>query len=169
MSKARRVITAVAAHLARDSAVTKVPATSPIWRILKGRGFVAARPQKRPRSAWKRFCAALRPPAPALSTRCDAAHPSRLTTSGSRHSRPEPPAPHRVKYATTGHQSHRLDRRLNIHVLDRNTGTLIRKLVSDATRDYQPRGAPERPKTEKAAIPAIPMKVQSYSDVLRHH
>jgi transposase InsO family protein len=29
---------------------------------------------------------------------------------------------------------------LNIRVLDRNTGTLIRKLVLDPTRDYQPRG-----------------------------
>ena len=29
---------------------------------------------------------------------------------------------------------------LDIRVLDRNTGTLIRKLVLDPTRDYQPRG-----------------------------
>jgi transposase InsO family protein len=46
----------IAEHLARD-AVTKVPATSTIWRILKRRGFVVPQPQKRPRSAWKRFCA----------------------------------------------------------------------------------------------------------------
>jgi transposase len=49
----------IAEHLARDRAVTKVPATSTIWRILKRRGFVAAQPQKRPRSSWKRFQADL--------------------------------------------------------------------------------------------------------------
>src|SRR5262245_28040908 len=47
----------IAAHLARDPAVTKVPAVSTIWRILSRRGFVAPQPQKRPRSSWKRFCA----------------------------------------------------------------------------------------------------------------
>ena len=41
----------IAEHLARDRAVTKVPAPSTIWRILKRRGFVAAQPQKRPRSS----------------------------------------------------------------------------------------------------------------------
>src|SRR6185437_5758126 len=41
----------VAEHLARDpAAVTKVPATSTIWRILKRREFVVPQPQKRPRS-----------------------------------------------------------------------------------------------------------------------
>ena len=45
----------IASHLARGPAVTKVPATSTIWRILTRRGFVIAQPQKRPRSAWKRF------------------------------------------------------------------------------------------------------------------
>src|ERR1700742_1995197 len=49
----------IADHLARDAAVTKVPATSTIWRILKRRGFVVSQPQKRPRSSWKRFCADL--------------------------------------------------------------------------------------------------------------
>ena len=49
----------IAEHLARDPAVTKVPATSTIWRILTRRGFVVPQPQKRPRSAWKRFCADL--------------------------------------------------------------------------------------------------------------
>jgi hypothetical protein len=29
---------------------------------------------------------------------------------------------------------------LDIRILDRDTGTLIRKLVLDPTRDYQPRG-----------------------------
>ena len=49
----------IAEHLARDPAVTKVPAISTIWRILKRRGFVAPQPQKRPRSSWKRFQADL--------------------------------------------------------------------------------------------------------------
>jgi transposase InsO family protein len=47
----------IAEHLARDPAVTYVPAASTIWRILSRRGFVVAQPQKRPRSSWKRFCA----------------------------------------------------------------------------------------------------------------
>ena len=45
----------IAAHLTRDTTVTKVPAVSTIWRILTRRGFVAPQPQKRPRSSWKRF------------------------------------------------------------------------------------------------------------------
>src|SRR5262249_19013906 len=47
----------IAEHLARDPAVTHVPAVSTIWRVLSRRGFVVAQPQKRPRSSWKRFCA----------------------------------------------------------------------------------------------------------------
>jgi hypothetical protein len=46
-------------HLSRDPAVANVPAVSTIWRILKRRGFVIAQPHKRPRSAWKRFEAAM--------------------------------------------------------------------------------------------------------------
>ena len=46
----------IAEHLARE-AVANVPAVSTIWRILSRRGFVVPQPQKRPRSAWKRFCA----------------------------------------------------------------------------------------------------------------
>ena len=49
----------IAEHLARDPAVTKAPATSTIWRILKRRGFVVPQPHKRPRSSWKRFQADL--------------------------------------------------------------------------------------------------------------
>jgi transposase InsO family protein len=45
----------IAGHLARDPAVTKVPAVSTIWRILARRGFITPQPQKRPRSSWKRF------------------------------------------------------------------------------------------------------------------
>jgi transposase InsO family protein len=47
----------IAEHLARDPGVVKVPALSTIWRILSRRGFITAQPHKRPRSAWKRFCA----------------------------------------------------------------------------------------------------------------
>jgi transposase InsO family protein len=49
----------IASHLAADASITKVPATSTIWRILKRRGFVTPQPHKRPRSSWKRFCAEL--------------------------------------------------------------------------------------------------------------
>jgi transposase InsO family protein len=47
----------IAEHLARDPATTKTPAVSTIWRILTRRGFITPQPHKRPRSAWKRFCA----------------------------------------------------------------------------------------------------------------
>jgi transposase len=47
----------IAEHLARDPDVTQVPAISTIWGILTRRGFVTPQPHKRPRSAWKRFCA----------------------------------------------------------------------------------------------------------------
>jgi transposase InsO family protein len=47
----------IAEHLARDPAITEVPAVSTIWRIPHKRGFVVAQPHKRPRSAWKRFAA----------------------------------------------------------------------------------------------------------------
>jgi transposase InsO family protein len=47
----------IAEHLARDPAITEVPAVSTIWRILHKRGFVTPQPHKRPRSAWKRFAA----------------------------------------------------------------------------------------------------------------
>ena len=49
----------IAEHLTRDPRVAKVPAVSTIWRILSRRGFVTPQPQKRPRSAWKRFQAEL--------------------------------------------------------------------------------------------------------------
>jgi hypothetical protein len=44
-------------HLARDGGLTEVPAVATIWRILSRRGFITPQPHKRPRSAWKRFCA----------------------------------------------------------------------------------------------------------------
>ena len=47
----------IAEHLTRDPAVTKVPAVATIWRVLSRRGFITPQPHKRPRSAWKRFCA----------------------------------------------------------------------------------------------------------------
>ncbi len=48
----------IAAHLCADPAITKTPALSTIWRILRRRGFLIPQPHKRPRSAWKRFTAA---------------------------------------------------------------------------------------------------------------
>lgn len=41
----------------RAGDLTEVPAVATIWRILSRRGFITAHPHKRPRSAWKRFCA----------------------------------------------------------------------------------------------------------------
>lgn len=46
----------IAVHL-HTAGISPVPAVSTIWRILSRRGFVAAQPQKRPRSSWQRFCA----------------------------------------------------------------------------------------------------------------
>ena len=48
----------IAHHLTRDAAIANVPAVSTIWRILSRRGFISPQPHKRPRSSWKRFCAA---------------------------------------------------------------------------------------------------------------
>lgn len=45
----------IAEHLARDPAITTVPAIATIWRVLSRRGFITPQPQKRPRSSWKRF------------------------------------------------------------------------------------------------------------------
>jgi transposase InsO family protein len=47
----------IAEHLTRDPAIAKAPAVATIWRVLSRRGFVVPQPHKRPRSAWKRFCA----------------------------------------------------------------------------------------------------------------
>jgi transposase InsO family protein len=47
----------IAHHLSRDPTIAEVPAVATIWRVLSRRGFVVAQPHKRPRSAWKRFCA----------------------------------------------------------------------------------------------------------------
>ena len=44
-------------HLQRDPAVTRIPSTSTIWRILVRRGFVTPQPKKRPKGAGTRFCA----------------------------------------------------------------------------------------------------------------
>jgi hypothetical protein len=40
----------IAAHLTADSAVTKVPAVSTIWRILSRRGFITPQPHKATRA-----------------------------------------------------------------------------------------------------------------------
>jgi transposase InsO family protein len=49
----------IRSHLQRDRGIARVPATSTIWRILTRRGFVTPQPRKRPKSAGKRFCAAM--------------------------------------------------------------------------------------------------------------
>jgi hypothetical protein len=50
------------------------------------------------------------------------------------------PAPHRLKQATPRHKVTVLIDDLDIPVLHHDTGTLIRKLILEPTRDYQPRG-----------------------------
>jgi len=47
----------IAVHLQRRNGSS--PAVSTIWRILSRRGFVTPQPQKRPRSSFVRFCAAM--------------------------------------------------------------------------------------------------------------
>jgi transposase InsO family protein len=45
----------IAFHLARAADVEVVPSVATIHRVLVRRGMVAAQPEKRPRSSWKRF------------------------------------------------------------------------------------------------------------------
>jgi transposase InsO family protein len=45
----------IAFHLARSGAVEAVPSVATIHRVLVRRGMVTAQPEKRPRSAWRRF------------------------------------------------------------------------------------------------------------------
>jgi hypothetical protein len=51
---------------------------------------------------------------------------------------------------------------LEVRVVDATTGELLRQLVLDPTRDYQPTGA-QTPSQDHR------MKVQGVSDVSRHH
>ena len=46
-------------HLARDPAITRLPSTSTIWRVLTRRGFVTPQPRKRSKTAGTRFAAAM--------------------------------------------------------------------------------------------------------------
>jgi transposase InsO family protein len=46
-------------HLERDPTIQRLPAVSTIWRILNRRGFVDPQPKKRPKSAGRRFAAAM--------------------------------------------------------------------------------------------------------------
>ena len=57
---------------------------------------------------------------------------------------------------------------LTIRVHNHNTGTLIRKLILDPTRDYQPRGVKcgNSPETESRCKPCLGTSV---NDVPRHH
>jgi hypothetical protein len=45
---------------------------------------------------------------------------------------------------------------LHVRVIDRHTGQLIRDLILDPTRDYQPRGLPPGPPKGTAATPRHP-------------
>jgi hypothetical protein len=85
------------------------------WEDVR-RGFVTPQPHKRPRSSWKHFCAQL----PNQCRQADVTH-WHLAAGGG------------VEILNI------IDDR-DIRVLDRHTGQLIRKLVLDPTRDYQPRG-----------------------------
>jgi transposase InsO family protein len=49
----------IAAHLGRRHDATDVPSVATIWRVLSRRGFVTPQPQKRPRSSFIRFEAAM--------------------------------------------------------------------------------------------------------------
>jgi transposase InsO family protein len=49
----------IAVHLARRHGEAAVPSVATIWRILSRRGFVTSQPQKRPRSSFVRFEAAM--------------------------------------------------------------------------------------------------------------
>jgi transposase InsO family protein len=49
----------IACHLERRHGPSAVPSTATIWRILSRRGFVTPQPQKRPRSSFVRFEAAM--------------------------------------------------------------------------------------------------------------
>lgn len=49
----------IRSHLLRDPTLSRVPAVSTIWRILTRRGFITPQPHKRPKSAGKRFAAAM--------------------------------------------------------------------------------------------------------------
>ena len=49
----------IAVHLARRHGEAAVPSVATIWRILSRRGFVTPQPQKRPRSSFVRFEAAM--------------------------------------------------------------------------------------------------------------
>ncbi|MGQ0670976.1 MAG: integrase core domain-containing protein [Actinomycetota bacterium] len=49
----------IAYHLTRRHGEGSVPSVTTIWRILSRRGFVTPQPQKRPRSSFIRFCAAM--------------------------------------------------------------------------------------------------------------
>jgi len=64
----------IAEHLARDPAVTKVPATSTIWRILTRRGFVVPATETAPLLMETLL---RRPTQPAVAGRCHTLAPGR--------------------------------------------------------------------------------------------
>jgi hypothetical protein len=140
-----------------------VPAISTIWRILKRRGFVTPQPHKRPRSSWKRFCAELPNPcwqADVTHWHLDAAGVITLRYSSRLHHIG-------LGKRRTGTKVTVLIDDRDIRVLDRHTGQLIRKLVLDPTRDYQPRGVKcgNSPETGNGCKPCLGTPV---NDVPRH-
>jgi hypothetical protein len=54
---------------------------------------------------------------------------------------------------------------LDVRVIDAATGELLRELIIDGTRDYQPRRTPTRPNSNTPNL----IWVRGDSDVLRHH
>ena len=59
-----------------------------------------------------------------------------------------------------------LTRDLHVRIINAATGELIRELVIDPARDYQPLGRPPGPQPK---TPRTPLRVQGVLDVLRHH
>ena len=60
---------------------------------------------------------------------------------------------------------------LHIRIIHRHTGALIRELILDPTRDYQPRGLPPGPPKQTAATPRRHPDaghLQKCNDVSRH-
>jgi len=55
---------------------------------------------------------------------------------------------------------------LHVRIINAATGELIRELVIDPARDYQPLGRPPGPQPK---TPRTPLRVQGVLDVLRHH
>ena len=58
---------------------------------------------------------------------------------------------------------------LDIRIIDAATGELLRELVLDPTRDYQPTGRPPGPTPKMTDARTHDSWVRAVRDVLRHH